>query len=273
MEYYRHRRLEEAITAIFSISGEIMYLIEGEEQAVLVDTGVGLGSIREYVKNLTDKELTVLLTHGHMDHAMGAAQFEQAYMNGADEAVYQSGTDVEERIGYVYMGLSDPGLEITGKDFNPAVRLRYQELSDGDSFDLGGLHVDAYGLAGHTKGSMVFLIREKGILILGDACADGTFLFGEEALSVEEYYENLKALSARLEGKYHRVFQSHGEPETDRDMMKNVMEVCEDIFAGNVDAVPMDFLGLAVLQAKKTGEGYRRLDGKVGNIIYRRIYK
>lgn len=273
MEYYRHRKLDADITAIFSISGENMYLIEGSRRAVLIDTGVGLGNLKEYVENLTHKDLAVILTHGHPDHAMGAAQFEEVYMNGADEAVYWKGIDPKERLEYIRMGIPDKTVAVTSDILNPKTELHYTHLTDGFSFDLGGLHVDAYSLPGHTQGSMVILIREKGLLILGDACTDGTFLFGEEASSVEEYYETLREVSEKLEGKYHTVFKSHGEPETDRDMMKHVLEVCEDIFSGNVDAVPMDFQGHPCLQAKRTGEGYRRLDGKVGNIIYRRIYK
>lgn len=273
MEYYKHQKWDADITVISSITGENMFLIEGSEKAVLIDSGIGLGNLRSYVEGLTKKDLMVLLTHGHLDHAMGAAQFDVVYMNAADEAVYQKGIDPEERMGYIQMGIPDKAMVLTEDILNPKTELHYKHLSDGASFDLGGIHIDVYSLAGHTPGSMVILIREKGILILGDACTDGTFLFGEEASSVEAYYENLLKVSEKLRGKYHMVFRSHGEPETDSDMMKNVIEVCEDIFAGNVDAVPMNFRGQAGLQAKKTGEGYRRLDGKVGNIIYRKIYK
>lgn len=273
MEYYRHRKLDGDITAIFSISGENMYLIEGSQKAVLIDAGVGLGNLKEYVDNLTHKDLTVILTHGHMDHAMGGAQFEAVYMNGADEGLYYKGMDPEKRIQYIQMGLPDPTMGITQESLNPKTDLHYKMLQDGDSFDLGGIHIDVYSLPGHTPGSMVVLIREKGILILGDACTDATFLFGEEASSVEEYYENLQKVSKKLEGKYQTVFRSHGEPNVDKDMLKKVIQVCEDIFQGDVDAVPVDFLGDVGYIAKKTGENHQRLDGETGNIVYRRIYK
>ena len=67
---------------------ELMYLVEGRDQAALIDTGSGLGFLKAYVEKLTDKPILVLLTHGHVDHAMGAGEFETVYMNRADDYIY-----------------------------------------------------------------------------------------------------------------------------------------------------------------------------------------
>ena len=41
------------------------------------------------METLTDKPCIVLLTHGHVDHAMGAPEFDtEIYMNPADNAVH-----------------------------------------------------------------------------------------------------------------------------------------------------------------------------------------
>ena len=44
------------------------YLIIGEKSAVLFDLAVNLPGIHEYVKNLTDKPVKLVLSHGHYDH-------------------------------------------------------------------------------------------------------------------------------------------------------------------------------------------------------------
>ena len=45
-----------------------MFLIVGEEKAMLIDTGYGEGNLREIVEGITDKPVMVVDTHGHFDH-------------------------------------------------------------------------------------------------------------------------------------------------------------------------------------------------------------
>ena len=59
-------------------------LIEGKERAVLLDTGMGIGNIRAYVEQLSDKPITVYLTHAHGDHNYGDGWWEEAYLNEKD---------------------------------------------------------------------------------------------------------------------------------------------------------------------------------------------
>ena len=53
-------------------------LLAGRDRALLVDTGYGFEDLAAFVRTLTDRPLSVLLTHGHHDHALGAIHFERA---------------------------------------------------------------------------------------------------------------------------------------------------------------------------------------------------
>ena len=77
MVKFRTEKVTERVTRIYAICTELMYLVEGDEKAVLIDTGSGFGSLKAKVDSLTDKPLIVLLPHGQTDHAMGQENLKQ----------------------------------------------------------------------------------------------------------------------------------------------------------------------------------------------------
>ena len=269
MEYYTTEKINEQLTMIRSISGELMYLVEGEQEAALIDTCLGVGHLRELVGGLTDKKLTVLLTHGHVDHAMGAPEFDTVYMNPKDLSVYRSHCPLKLRRDYIRGNIGEEAeAAIADSYVAPDPDYDFLELSDGMAFDLGGIHIDAFHFPGHTPGSMVFLIREMRILILGDACNTFTFLFDENASPVEEYLHTTERMKDRLAGLYDHVYLSHRERETSADIMDDIVQVCHDILEGRTDDVPFDFMGTKVYIAKLCDAQVKRVDGKSGNIVY-----
>lgn len=268
VEYYKSEKINETMTAIRSMTGEIMYLVEGKEKAVLVDTCLGVGHLRKFVENLTDKPITVLLTHGHVDHALGAPEFDEVYMNSADIEVYEKMSPLEERIGYIQANLGGNLPAFTEDDYVKPSPADFKELTDGQSFDLGGVHIEAYALPGHTHGTMVMLIPEERALILGDACNNSTFLFDENSLSVNEYRENLIQVKEKLEGRYDTTYLCHHVMTASKDMIAHVIEVCNDILDGKADDIPFEFMGHHAFVAKKANERFERVDGGEGNIIY-----
>ena len=62
----------------------ISYLILGDKQALLFDTGLGIGDIRRVVLSLTSLPIVVVNSHTHNDHVGGNWQFE--HVAGMDTA-------------------------------------------------------------------------------------------------------------------------------------------------------------------------------------------
>jgi glyoxylase-like metal-dependent hydrolase (beta-lactamase superfamily II) len=65
----------------FMNGSEYMYLLEGSHKSLLIDTGFGAGNLKHFVSSLTDKEIIVVNTHFHPDHAGGNGEFEKVYMS------------------------------------------------------------------------------------------------------------------------------------------------------------------------------------------------
>lgn len=269
MNFYSAEKIIENFTMIRSLSGELMYLLEGETECALIDSCVGVGHLKEYVETLTKKPVTLFLTHGHIDHAMAAPDFDKVYMSHKDIPLYQSQCSIAERKDYV-QALLGPAADAFGIEAYTESEpdKQFYNLEDGMSFEITPYHLDCYAFEGHTKGSMVFLIREMEMLILGDACNNSTFLFDENSLSLTAYQEALIQNRDRLAGKYQRVFLSHHVMEADADIMDNVIEVCKEAVDGKADDLPFEFRGTKAHIAKKCNQHFQREDGKCGNIIY-----
>lgn len=273
--YYQVEPLFPGLTRIWDVARTAMYLVEGSEKALLIDTGAGLKGLRTLVEGLTQKPLSVLITHGHVDHAMGVGEFADVpvYISPLDEAVYAAHSNPEGRKGYV-QGSGSPWMEpisIPDEDFLdvPAFSTLLPVVP-GDKFDLGGVTAEVTEGMGHTPGSVTVLIPEFRVLLLGDACNAFTFLFECWSSSVAEYRDMLLRLKASTDGRYDRTLFSHGMGEGAPDMIDRVIEVCDDILAGKDDRIPhRGMSGEDARLAKAMNfEQFRRVDGGEGNVLY-----
>lgn len=268
LNFFKSKKISESVTRIFGPTAELMYLVEGSDKAALIDTGTGIGNLSEYVKQLTNKPITVILTHGHVDHASGAPNFEEIYMNHADDEVYKEHIDFEVRKGYVQAQYRDFG-KIVESDYVPQKSSSvYKELSEGDIFDLGGITLEIYNAAGHTPGQMAVLFKEERMLMTGDAANQATFLFDKFSQDITSYEKSMKELLSKTDGKFDKILLSHGTGDAPKELLENIIQLCEDIKAKNADDVPFDFMGQRAYIAKKANEQFERVDGGVGNIIY-----
>lgn len=260
---FKTEKVTERITRIYAFATELMYLVEGTEKAVLIDTGSGIGSLKACVEQLTDKPVIVLVTHGHVDHAMGVAEFENVYMSHEDDYIYEKhGTDAFRRSCFSTV---TPPFEAGEENLIPTMKLsEIKNLTEGDRFDLGGISVKIYACPGHTRGSVVMLIPEERLLITGDACNLFTFVYDDYSTTITEYEESLKALLEKVSGKYDNVLLSHGDGNGYPELIEDVIQVCEDIKAGRTDDVPFEFAGTTGLVAKTVDPSGR----KRGNIVY-----
>ena len=94
------------------------YLIVGTEKAMLIDTGYCYGNLRETVRQVTEKPLIIINTHGHCDHAGGNAQFnEYCYIHEKDVELCKEHTGRKMRMDNVKRARHSIHYE-TGEEYN-----------------------------------------------------------------------------------------------------------------------------------------------------------
>ncbi len=175
------------------------FLVAGEERAMLIDTGLGIGDIRGTVGELTDLDVMVVNTHYHWDHSGGNAAFDDISIHELGAEKLQRGPDMAklepyaaysrrmlDRVGEFrvtdeeFFGfLSDettPRPLPDGFDFArwqiPA-SIPTRLLNDGDRLDLGGRTLQVFHTPGHTPDSICLFDEENGLLFGGDTYNTG----------------------------------------------------------------------------------------------------
>ncbi len=272
---YKVNKLSDHVTQITDASGVSMFLIVGEKEALLVDTGTGIKGLKEVVNDITEKPLKVVLTHGHGDHAGGAAAFDEVYLSPVDKMLaIEHGANM--RVDYIKMMLKMfEEMGAPHQDFNPeqdmvpapTAETNFLELKDGMVFELGGVSAEIIAVPGHTKGCCVVLIPEERSIIFGDACNSNTLVGGEESALISEYQAALKHLQEK-ETYYDTVYLAHGPVTGPVSCLEDNLELCERILAGTDDHIEsMGISGPGFFAAAQKNP-FTRVDGKFGNIFY-----
>mgnify|MGYP004520371119 CR=1 FL=1 len=244
-----------------------MYYVHGSQSGALIDTGYGVGDLKEFIEKTYHQNYEVIITHGHADHANGIAQWNKVWMNTIDKDLYFDRSSITLRKEMLKKKYSD--IETWDDSlFQPVFKGEFIHLEEGMTFDLGGVSLLMIHAPGHTQGMMVPLVKEDRVAIFGDACGVFTFLFRQECSSVNVYRQTLLKLKS-YENQYDRILRQHGTCESPKSLTDENLEVAQEILNGTDEHIPFEYLGYHAFIAKQTDpQTGIRADGKSGNIVY-----
>ncbi|MCI8401178.1 MAG: MBL fold metallo-hydrolase [Lachnospiraceae bacterium] len=230
-------------TMILDSFGEALYLIEGRDRAVLVDTGMDGENLREVVDGLTKKPVSVFLTHGHIDHIGRTGDFETVYLKKEDRPLYR------EHMNADFNGSGSRALSFMSPD-------RIRDMPDG--IDLGDRRLCVIPLPGHTPGSVLLADSRYRTVYTGDAIGSGMGVWMQipGCLCVSAYRDHLRTAIGRLrdekaDSSWKFCGGHDGQEYTSRvapfnrlglPLMEDMLTLCGKLLEGAVEPEPVNVL-------------------------------
>ncbi len=208
-DIYTSEKITDRITKIYESFIVCCYLIEGDEKAMLLDCGVGLGDIKEYAETLTDLPIMLVASHAHVDHIGGVRNFKSIYVNVTDIPIVAWSTSNAVRMSYLK---GHPMVKKLGYDLS-TVPIKWSPFAiipfrNGHVFDLGGIKIKAYEVPGHTRGSMFFKVLGQDIVFTGDTFGFYLHLCYHYPHTLTRWTQDYELLKKVADGC--RLYASHG---------------------------------------------------------------
>lgn len=154
------------------------FLLVGTKKAALIDTGLGIDSIKRITNQLTELPIIVVTTHVHSDHIGSHGEFDTLYVHEAEEEWLTGGIKglsidiIRKNVG---RDITIP----TPPSFNPEIFTPFQGestgvLKDEDEIELGERKLTVLHTPGHSPGHICLFDESNGYLFTGDLLYDET---------------------------------------------------------------------------------------------------
>jgi glyoxylase-like metal-dependent hydrolase (beta-lactamase superfamily II) len=222
-----------AISEPYHAEFVISYLIAGEEAAILLDTGMGIGNIQAVTSRLTNKPIRVVNSHHHYDHVGDNHRFEHVAIHEA-EAEFLEQEAPEELL--LEAMRPENALGALPDGFDPAQYMIVPSTADlllheGETLELGGRSLRVLHTPGHSPGSICLLDEEEGLLFTGDTVYAGPLYAQFDHSDFEVYRQTMDRLR-HLAQELQLVLPSHNQTPLDPHILVEMSEGFEQIAAG-----------------------------------------
>ena len=188
--------------------------IRGRDRDMLVDTGMGVVSLRAHVPLVTEKPCLAVASHIHFDHIGCHHEFSERYVH-AEEADIMAAPTRASTLADPYVTdeifTALPPQPYSSAEYDvkgaPATRI----LQNDDVIDLGDRQFRVIHTPGHSPGGIMLFEASTEVLFSGDTVYDGPLIDDAYHSDIETYIRVMK----QIEGLPVRVVHGGHFPSFD----------------------------------------------------------
>lgn len=173
--------------------------VRGRDCDLVIDTGMGLGPLKDWVLQQGDRPIKAIVTHCHFDHSGSLHEFDCRLGHRAEAHILANpgNHDVVYSGDWTRIEVVDPRqhphFHPETYCITPAPLTGY--LDEGDVVDLGDCAFQVLHVPGHSPGSIALLDTKARTVFSGDAVYDGDLLDNLYHSDAEVYRRTLERLS------------------------------------------------------------------------------
>ncbi len=200
-----------------------IWLVQGRDYDLVIDTGMGLDSLKTRIIQQSNRPLKAVVTHSHFDHSGCLHEFDSRLGHRLESSILAN--PVNDHVvysgGWTRIGIVDlqqhPDYSATTYRVTPAPLTGY--LDEGDEIDLGNRILRILHLPGHSPGSIGLWDPASKTLFSGDALYDGELLDSLYHSNKADYMLTLN----RIESLGAEIFHAGHFPSFGPERMKHLL--------------------------------------------------
>ena len=241
--WFERKRISDDITLLWEphvvpLMRCNIWHVRGRDRDLMIDTGMGVASLRDAARDILGHNVTAVATHTHADHIGGHHEFDHTLVHAAEAENLRVPADrstlrlsqmpshyVESltRAGYVVDRDLITALPHAGYDMDDYAihdSVVSEVVVEGDIVDLGDRHFEVMHLPGHSPGSIGLWEKSTGTLFSGDAIYDGPLLDEIDGADISAYRQTME----RLRKLPVRVVHAGHDPSFGRERLVEIAD-------------------------------------------------
>lgn len=171
--------------------------VRGGDQDILIDSGMGVVSLRNWVPLVTERPLLAVASHTHFDHIGCHHEFERRAVHRAEASLLAAPTRSATLADpYVTDGIFDrlPPEPYRSANYSVTAAKATRVLESGDIIEAGERRLQVIHTPGHSPGGIALWEARTGTLFSGDIVYDGPLIEDTYHSDSADYVRSMKKL-------------------------------------------------------------------------------